>query len=267
MASHETRNRCYGNAFKRHLVGATVVEIGPGPHAVLARLAIGAGARRVYAIELMKESYDAAKEKVREIGLEDRIIVIHGDATQVELPERVDYCISEIIGNIAGSEGSAVIVNNARRFLKTPGHMIPERSLTKIAAISLTDDLFPNAFTEISAHYVEQIFEQTGGPFDLRVCIKNLPTSAVLSTSDTFEDLDYTNALAPELDHSIMLDIQKAGTFTGFLLWMKLYVDEENVLDTYEDQGSWLPVYFPMFSGEGVSVTAVTKSAQGSTDG
>ncbi len=255
MANHTTRNRCYANAFARHLPGKTVVEIGPGPHAVLSRMAIDAGARKVYAIELLERSYLAAREKVRSLGLEDRIVVLHGDATRIELPEPVDYCISEIIGNIAGSEGSAVIINNARRFLKDGAHMIPERSLTKIVAVSLTEDLFDYAFTETTGHYVRKIFEETGSPFDLRICVKDLPASAILSSEDAFEDLDYTRHMEPETTHAISLRFEKGGRMTGFVVWMLLFVDADNTLDTLADQGSWLPVYFPAFP-EGLAVQA-----------
>ncbi|TCK33796.1 amino acid adenylation domain-containing protein [Paraburkholderia sp. BL8N3] len=255
MANHTTRNRCYANAFARYLPGKTVVEIGPGPHAVLARMAIDAGARKVYAIELLERSYLAAREKVRSLGLEDRIVVLHGDATRIELPEPVDYCISEIIGNIAGSEGSAVIINSARRFLTDGVHMIPERSLTKIVAVSLTDDLFDYAFTETTGHYVREIFEETGSPFDLRICVKDLPASAILSTEDAYEDLDYTHHIEPETSHDITLRFERRGHMTGFVVWMLLFVDAENTLDTLADQGSWLPVYFPAFP-EGLAVEA-----------
>ncbi|WP_186156384.1 non-ribosomal peptide synthetase [Burkholderia gladioli] len=255
MANHATRNRCYANAFARHLPGKTVVEIGPGPHAVLSRMAIDAGARKVYAIELLERSYLAAREKVRSLDLEDRIVVLHGDATRIELPEPVDYCISEIIGNIAGSEGSAVIINNARRFLKDGAHMIPERSLTKIVAVSLTEDLFDYAFTETTGHYVKKIFEETGSPFDLRICVKDLPASAILSSEDAFEDLDYTRHMEPETTHAISLRFEKGGRMTGFVVWMLLFVDADNTLDTLADQGSWLPVYFPAFP-EGLAVQA-----------
>ncbi len=253
MAGHQSRNRCYADAFARHLAGRTVVEIGPGPHAVLARMAIEAGASKVYAIELLERSYHLARACIRELGLEDRIVLIHGDATQMELPEPVDYCISEIVGNIGGSEGSAVIINSARRFLKNPAQMIPARSQTRICAVALAESQFDYAFSDTAAHYVEQIFEQAGGPFDLRLCVKGLPDTSILSTAADFEDLDYTAPLAPEARHAIALQITRAGTLSGFMLWMVLHVDAHNVLDTHGDPGSWLPVYVPVFD-EGVAV-------------
>src|SRR4029434_932905 len=100
--------------------------------AILARLCIEAGARKVYAIELLAETHRRAAATIKKLALEDRIILIHGDATRVQLPEQVHICVSEIVGPIGGVEGAAVIINNARRFLTADGVMIPRRSITRI---------------------------------------------------------------------------------------------------------------------------------------
>src|SRR5262249_6923240 len=114
MAIHEFRNHCYLAAFQKVLPGKKVVEIGPGPDVILSRLSLEAGAEKVYAIELLEEPYRQAQQTVQALGLEERIILMHGDATAIELPEQVDYCISEIVGSIGGAEGAAKIINNAR---------------------------------------------------------------------------------------------------------------------------------------------------------
>jgi len=246
MAHDENRNQCYRDAFDRVLPGKKVVEIGPGPDAVLSRLCLEAGAEKVYAIEILEETYRKAQNAVRQLGLEDRIILLHGDATQTELPEKVDYCISEIVGSIGGSEGSAKIINSARRFLHDPGCMIPQRSLTKIAAISLPEKDFDYSFAPIAAHYAERIFEQAGYQFDFRVCLKNLPRENLLSAADVFEDLDYTREVPLESEHDIQLKFEKPGMFNGFLVWLNLFADETRVVDILESGESWLPVYLPI---------------------
>ena len=101
----------------------------------------GSGARRVYAIEMLDEAYARARDLVDRLGLEDVITVIHGDSTRVELPEPVDVCVSELLGTIGSSEGAAVILNDARRFLKPGGVMIPARCVTRIAAVTPPDEL------------------------------------------------------------------------------------------------------------------------------
>ena len=135
-----------------------LVDIGTGKDAVLARLCVEAGASIVYAIEIDKEAFEQAKSLVAELGYEQKIIMIFGDGLEVNLPEPVDICVSEIIGTIGGSEGAGVILNNAKRFLKPGGVMIPERSVTRIAAACLPDALYKTpCFGELGSYYVDKV--------------------------------------------------------------------------------------------------------------
>ncbi|MEI6145688.1 MAG: amino acid adenylation domain-containing protein [Methylococcales bacterium] len=246
MATDYARNARYQAAFAKVLPGKTVVEIGPGPELVLSRLCLEAGAKKVYAIELLEETYRKASETIARLGLEDKIHLLHGNAMTQELPEQVDYCISEIVGGIGGSEGAAKIINSARRFLHNPKNMLPTRSLTKICALQLLESDFDFHFSSIAAHYVERIFSQTGYPFDLRLCLKGLPDSAIISNADVFEDLDYTVEIPLETEHEIVLHFDRASVFTGFLVWLTLYPDADEVIDILQSPGSWLPVYLPI---------------------
>ncbi|MCP4696731.1 MAG: amino acid adenylation domain-containing protein [Gammaproteobacteria bacterium] len=254
MSAHTSRNRCYLSAFKKVLKGKKAVEIGPGPELILSRLALEAGAEKIYAIELLEETWKQAKQALKSFGLEERIILIHADAREAELPEKVDYCISEIIGGIGGSEGAARIINDARRFLHDGRCMIPQRSLTKIAAITLPQSDFDYSFPQIAKHYVDKIFAQTGYAFDLRLCVKNLPFKNIISTTDTFEDLDYACDILLEMQHNITLIFEKDAVFNGFLVWLCLYTDQKEVIDILEQAESWLPIYFPVFE-PGITVS------------
>jgi amino acid adenylation domain-containing protein len=253
MATHESRNQQYLTAFQRVLTGKTVVEVGPGPEIILSRLALQAGARKIYAIELLEDTYRKAQDTLMRLGMSDKIILIHGDATQVQLPEPVDYCISEIVGSIGGAEGSAVIINSVRRFLTDGCNMIPQRSLTKIAAISLPESQFDYGFSDIAAHYTQKIFEQVGYSFDLRLCVKNMPLTQLISSSDVFEYLDYTHPILLTTSHEICLQFNQNSVFTGLLVWLTLYTDADLMIDILNEQHSWLPVYLPLFT-DGITV-------------
>jgi amino acid adenylation domain-containing protein/non-ribosomal peptide synthase protein (TIGR01720 family) len=246
MAGDESRNARYLATFERLLPGKTVVEVGPGPELILSRLSLQAGARKVYAIELLPETYVKAKATLEALGLGDRITLMHGDARFVELPERVDYCVSEIVGAIGGAEGAAKIINDCRRFLHDPSHMIPQRSSTRIAAISLPEESFAYGFSDIAAHYVEQIFAQMGYRFDLRLCLKHVPLEALLTTSAIFEELNYTREMPLEAEHDILLTCERSGVVNGFLVWLNLYTDADHVVDILTQRESWLPVYMPI---------------------
>jgi amino acid adenylation domain-containing protein len=255
MTHDELRNRSYQIAIKRLVKDKIVVDIGTGGDAFLACLCVEAGARRVYAIERLDHAFDRATDLIESRGLADRIVLIHGDSTTVELPERVDVCISELIGMIGSSEGAAVILNNARRFLKDSGVMIPQRCSTRIAAARLPDALAGDpAFGELGGHYVEQIFKTVGHPFDVRVCVKNFPAGNVLSDSALFEDLVFSSRVQTEYEHRIRLRINTDGRLDGFLLWLNLYTCNDELIDSLHGQYNWLPVFFPVFY-PGVSVS------------
>jgi amino acid adenylation domain-containing protein len=248
MTSDERRNASYRRAIESKVKDKVVVDIGTGKDAILARLCAEAGARKIYAIELLAESYEQAKACIRRLGLEDKILLIHGDATRVQLPEAVDVCVSEIVGAIGGSEGAACILSDARRFLRAGGTMIPERSITKIAAVTLPDAFLQlPSFTEVTGHYVTKIFDQVGYAFDLRVCLKGLTTADLISTSAVFEDLDFSGLTSSEYQLQIDLTITRDTRLDGFLMWLNLYTLPDELIDILEAEHCWLPVYFPVF--------------------
>jgi phenylalanine ammonia-lyase len=256
LTHDERRNHSYKIAINQRVKDKVVVEIGPGKDAILTRFCAQAGAKKIYAIERNAETSRLAQARVDELGLSNQITIIHGDATEVNLPELADVCVSEIVGSIGGSEGAAVIINNIRRLLKPAATILPERSVTKIAAVTFPEELENNlGFTDVSGHYVQKIFEQVGYPFDLRVSINHFPPSQVLSDAGIFEDLDFTQVMATAAHHDNVLTISQAGRVDGFLVWLTLHTIAGEVIDILEHEHSWLPIYLPVFS-PGVLVSA-----------
>lgn len=104
--------------------GDVVVDIGTG---VLAIAAAHAGAARVYAVEATGIG-KLAEANFRANGFEDRITLVAGWSMNVELPERADVLVSEIIGNHPFGERVVEITDDARtRLLKPHARMVPHR--------------------------------------------------------------------------------------------------------------------------------------------
>jgi hypothetical protein len=105
--------------------GMHVVEIGTGT-GVLAVLASKAGAR-VTAIEQFS-LLNIARAVARESGVESQIELVRGRSDRVQLEERGDLLISEIVGNRILNEGLLEMTLDAReRLLKPDALLIPER--------------------------------------------------------------------------------------------------------------------------------------------
>ncbi len=254
MTSDERRNDSYRSALAETVRDRVVLEVGPGPEAILSRLCVEAGARKVYAVELLRDTWEKASARVRELGLEDVIEVIHADATAVELPELTEVCVSEIVGAIGGCEGSAVIMNGVRRLMTPDARMVPERSVTLIAPVELPAELLAQlAFDALPARYVERIFAEVGRPFDLRLSVRGLDHSHLLAPPRVFEDLDYRSEVEAERDEIEEFEITRAGTIHGFLVWLTLDCGAGPVLDILRHEHCWLPVFFPaLYPGEAV---------------
>ncbi len=106
--------------------GDVVVDLGTGT-GVLALAAARAGARRVYAIEA-GSICESAQAVFAAAGVADRVQLVRGWSSEVELPERADVLLSEIVGN--DPLGERIVEHTAdaaRRFLKPAARLVPER--------------------------------------------------------------------------------------------------------------------------------------------
>ncbi|GMH84582.1 hypothetical protein TrVE_jg1471 [Triparma verrucosa] len=124
-----------------------VMDLGTGPYAVLAIQAAKAGAKKVYAVEAIKQAADLAKsavaKAVRKGEISEGVIeVIEGLSTKVTLPEKVDLVVAEIIGSIASEEGLHATLRDVHsRHVKdplSPSSFIPTRVQTLFAPASYT---------------------------------------------------------------------------------------------------------------------------------
>ena len=102
MRDDESRTPLYARAIAARLGEAprgtlSVLDIGTGPHAVLALLAAEAGARKVYAVEASSMA-KKADSLVKANGFDDVIEVLEGKIEEVDLPESIDIIISEPMG-------------------------------------------------------------------------------------------------------------------------------------------------------------------------
>jgi len=234
----------YREAIYKKVKNKTVVEIGTGSRAPLAFMCVEAGAKLVYAIEADQDAAEQASQLVELKNLTHKIKLIHGYSTDVQLPEYVDICVSEIIGNIGSSEGAISILNSAKNFLKDDGYMLPERCLTKIAPVFMPENLYKSDLTEaILQNYVWQMYKAVGYEFPItRYAVYNFPESNIIAAPEIFEDIDFNNNPVPEETKAIEFFINKDCSFDGFLLWVCLYVDKDNIINTFRNI-SWAPVY------------------------
>lgn len=97
--------------------GDVVVDMGTGS-GVLAMLVARAGAKKVYAIEIDQSNIATLGAVFRANGLDDRIVLVQGDVCKIDLPEKVDVIIGEMIATALIEELQVPAMNNMLRFAK-----------------------------------------------------------------------------------------------------------------------------------------------------
>jgi type III protein arginine methyltransferase len=138
MLQDERRNRAFARALRTvRPRGAVVLDIGAGT-GIWAVTAAVLGARRVVAIERDPRLAPVIEALCVENGVSDRVEVVIGDSRDLDLGRAFDVVVSETVGNLGIEEDIASIFSDARkRYLKRGGRQIP-RSLTLVAAPTLT---------------------------------------------------------------------------------------------------------------------------------
>lgn len=137
--SDRPRVAAFGSALAETVrSGDVVLDLGSGT-GILGLLASRAGAARVYAVDGggMAQS---ARAVVRANGLEDRVRVVSGMSTEIELPERADLMVTDQIGHFGFDAGIVRYVADARRrLLKANARLVPSRIELWIAPVEAAD--------------------------------------------------------------------------------------------------------------------------------
>ncbi|WP_399095378.1 methyltransferase domain-containing protein [Streptomyces sp. BBFR2] len=244
--------------------GDTVLDLGTGT-GILARWALEAGAARVYGIDLNETVLDTAVEELTAAGYGDRFHPLRGLSFDLELPERVDLVISEIMGNLADNENFAAILADARRrFLKPGGTMLPRR---------VESHLVPVAAERAHAQVAGGVPEDAGGaagfaallrrrgargPFDLYYDAV-LPVDGYLAAPRQARayDLQADEAADPAYRLPLVYPVRRDGVFTGFKGYFTATLSDTVALDiSGDDTGgpgrarttsdSWKHCYLPV---------------------
>ncbi len=161
METDELRVDAYRKAFKKYrgLKNKVVCEVGVGTLALTKHFLNDV--KKAYLIESNPNVIPVIKKELKKNGWEKKVELIHGDALKVELPEKVDYIVGELMSIFCANELQVQIFKHMRQFLKPNGKLLPDKiiNLAQLCYAEFDKDYnhYPLFFTR---HLPEQFTPQ-----------------------------------------------------------------------------------------------------------
>lgn len=240
------RNQAFYDALKRVIVpGKSVVaDIGSGT-GFLSFLASKLGARECHLYET-SEILEVSRALAQINGITNcRFIPLH--STQARNPPKADIVVSETLGNYALEENIIEIMNDAKRFLKPGGVMIPHGLTQFVAPVTS-----PRLFNEIN------VWDDVGFGLDFStakvVCMNNMYVRPVQSSDllpdaeQRWDTVDFGKKNASKRSAALAWTMRKPATVYGFCLWWESTLVPGNVISTspYKPRTHWDQMYLPV---------------------
>jgi hypothetical protein len=224
--------------------GDIVLDLGTGS-GILAVTAAKAGARHVYAIESGTFG-NAARAMFAANDVSDRITLLQGWSTQLDLPERADVLITETIGNDPFGERILELTFDAvRRMLNPHARILP--SNLRVFGLPVT---IPNYelegrtfdtqtlerwktwyeldFTGLSSTAAKSNQLFYANPHDAR-------TWDILGDPVLLADIDLKENEGIPIDTNVNGVLAKSGLFNGFLIFFELQLSPRTKLSVQPD--------------------------------
>lgn len=239
MMNDARRNRLFDNALRKAVKKESLVlDIGTGG-GLLAMMAARAGARHVVTCEKSDLVAQAARTIIERNGFHEVISVVNKESTQLtvgrELPRRANVLVAEIFDAGLLGEGAIAALSHARRELLTPdATIIPLRATVYGMLIEAPEILSKcwvqnenacgfdlNAFNRFAKRSYEQI--------ELRH-----HNFVALSGGSAVFDFNFGEAIAASTK-TVEFKIENQGTVHAIAFWFKLWLDDENCIDTGPD--------------------------------
>ena len=245
LLADTTRTIAFRDAIRRVVKESDVViDLGSGSGA-LAFFAAEAGARKVYAIE-QQHVADVAAFLARHLGFADRIVVVHGRSTKIELPERATVLVTEMLDAFGLEALILSLTIDARARLLTPdATIIPRRVVLSAVPVEL-----PNDYETVAWWSTERY------GFDLsplRTFASNtmfttsIAATAYLASPAELIDIDLATIEDPTVTGNASFEVARDGTLHGFGGWFTATLADGITLTSQEpDATHWQQAFLPL---------------------
>lgn len=174
--------------------GDIVVDLGSGS-GIMAFLAVQFGASKVYAVEANDCLYQILKNNVKNSAYSEKIEIIHGDATNVKIPEKIDMVICEMIATGLFDECQIPAMNNIQKYLNKGAKILPLKFENYIELVNANNSFYGH---EIKVIQYEYPWESDWNP-------------TILSSKETYKTINFGIKNNGDVNTKLNIGIKKSG--------------------------------------------------------
>lgn len=239
------RNDAFERALKAVIVpGKTIVsDIGSGT-GYLSFLAEKLGAKECHLYEVSKDLLNLSEDIAKANGMK-RCRFHAGHSTDVKKPVRADVVVSETLGNWPYEENIIETLNDALRFLKPGGIMIPQ-SLHSFVAPVITARLYDEL------NVWDQLKDDVDFSAAKEICMNNMYVKDVrpneLLETKKWDTVDFSRKNDSIRTATMQWPLKKPVTLYGFAVWWESDLTGNITLSTSpsESPTHWKQIYLPL---------------------
>lgn len=241
------RNDAFVKALKKVIVpGKTVIaDIGSGT-GYLSFVAEKLGAKECHLYEVSKDLLELSKKIGKANGMK-RCHYVHAHSTQVKNPPECDVVISETLGNYALEENIIETMNDAKRFLKKGGVMIPQDLKQYVAPVTSS-----RLWKELDIWDVGQTLNFSAAK---EICmnnmyVKDVRADDVLNETHCWDTVNFEKKNQSVREKSDEWTAKSDMTLYGFALWWESTLIKDVMLTTspFKPVTHWKQIYLPLLN-------------------
>ncbi len=271
LLADELRTSAYREAIGRAVKpGDVVVDLGCGS-GILSFFACQAGASKVYAIDRGGMA-GIAQFLAGHLGFSDRITVLRGESTSVELPERADVLVTETLGangldeNILGS-----IIDARVRLLRPGAAIVPRQVVLAIVPVGL-----PELHAKHVAWWSEPRYDLDLRPLRVfasnSILVVNLDAGTHVAPPAAIIDIPLDTASSTLVRGRTQFEASRDAIVHGFGLWFTAtLIDGITVTNSEPRATHWgqafLPLEHPVAVARGAPIDVDLETDDGHTWG
>ena len=199
----EERTTAFKQAIESTVRPGDVVVDGGSGTGVLAMFAADAGAKKVYALELDDDNVRVLQSIFAANGYGAQIEVLHGDATTLNLPEKVDVIVCEMIATVLIEELQVPVMNNLLRQANRGYRVVLEQYHCHADLVQSPNRYYGKTFDILRYEYMEDV-RLHSTPLSNRITYRQVDFSQPVGDTSIVTRLDFT--------------VQMAGTVNGLRL-------------------------------------------------